>query len=325
MPARSNACFAVILALVSTCAQAQDGFPNRSLRMVVPFAAGGVTDIVARSIAPKLGEALGQAVVVDNRGGAGGTIGADMVAKAAPDGYTLVVATISTHAVGPSVFRNLSYDPLRDFAPVSQVATTPNVIATGASQPMRNMAELVALAKTQPGALSYGSSGAGSWNHLAGEVLNRAAGVDIVHVPYKGIAAGYPDLLSGRIHFIFDSLLPLSSYVKNGQMRLLAVTDAKRTAFAPEVPTVIEAGFAGYEFSQWIGVLAPAKTPPAVIARLHAEIAKVVRQPDVQAALAARGAEVIGNSPAEFERSIRADLARYGKAAKDAGVSIEIR
>ncbi len=325
MLARSNPCFAALLALVSTCAVAQDGFPNRPLRMVVPFAAGGVTDIVARTIAPRLGEALAQAVIVENRGGAGGSIGASAVARSPADGYTLVVATVSTHAVGPSVYRNLPYDPLQDFAPVSLVATSPNVIATGAGQRYRGIPDLMARAKAEPGKLTYGSSGVGSWNHLAGEVLNRAGGADIAHVPYKGIAAGYPDLLAGRVDFIFDSLLPLSAYVKNGQVRLLAVTDARRSRFAPDVPTVAEAGYGGYEFSQWIGVLALAKTSAAVIARLHAEIARIARNPEIQAALAERGADAVGSTPAEFERSIRADLARYGKAAQDAGVSIELK
>jgi tripartite-type tricarboxylate transporter receptor subunit TctC len=314
----------VVVAVLAAPAAAAEVYPTRPIRMVVPFAAGGITDIVARTVTPRMSEGLGRTIVIDNRGGAGGTIGADIVAKARPDGYTLVMATISTHAVGPSVYKKLPYDPQRDFAPISIVATAPNVIVTYGGFSGKSIKDLVDAARSQPGKFSYGTSGPGSWNHLGGVMLNKMAGIDMIHVPYKGVAAGYPDLLAGRVHILFDSLIPTIPYIKSGQMRALAVLDPKRARIMPDIPTMVESGYPAFQVMQWVGVLAPAGTPANVIARWHTEVVKALKHEDVQTQLTLRGAETVGNTPAEFARIIRADLERYGKAARDAGVSLEL-
>jgi len=305
----------------STLAQAQ-GYPTKPIRLIVPFAPGGGTDITGRSIALKLSEALGQTVVVDNRAGANGTIGADIAAKAAPDGYTLGMISTS-HSVNVSLFRKLPYDLIRDLAPITQATTQPYALVVHPSVAAKSVTELIALAKSRPGALNYGSSGTGGLSHLSGALLASLSGINLTHIPYKGGAPALTDVIAGQIQMLFSTILQSHAHIKTGRLRALAVTTAKRSPAAPELPTLHEAGVPGYEVSGWYGIMAPAKTPQPIVARLSQEIAKILHTREVGERLAADGSEPVGSTPQQFGAHIRSEVAKWNKVVQQAGIRME--
>jgi tripartite-type tricarboxylate transporter receptor subunit TctC len=298
---------------------AAQGFPSKPIRLIVPYPPGGTTDIVARPIAKGLQDALGQPVVIENKPGAGGNIGMDFVAKADPDGHTLAVSSVSTLAIGASLYKKLPYDVLRDLAPVTRVAAVPNVLAVHPSVPAHSVKELVAYAKAHPGSLRFGSAGSGTTVHLAGELFKSMARIDIEHIPYKGAAPAMIDLLGGRVQLMFDFLSSAMPHIKAHQLNALAVTGPKRSPLLPEVPTVSEAGLPGYEVYAAFGVLATARTPPAVIDRLQAEIVKLIGTPAMKEILASQGADAIGDTPQEFAAALRAEVEKWARVVKASG------
>jgi len=299
-------------------------YPQKPVRFIVPYAAGGAGDIFARTIAQKLSEAMGQQFIVDNRPGANGIIGMELVAKSPPDGYTIVMGNSAPMVLNPSLYAKLPYDPIKDFAPVTQGTLYPYILIVHPSIPVRSVAELVKLAKAQPGQLQYGSSGNGGANHLAGEIFKRAAGVNIVHVPFKGSAPALADVLGGQISMMFDTIVTTVPQLQSGKVRALAVTGAKRAPQTPDVPTVSESGYPGYAVTSWQSILAPANTPRAIVDRLHQETVKALRMPDVIDRLATRGGnELVGNTPEEFAKVIRSELALYSKVIKDANIRLD--
>ena len=304
-------------------AQAQAPYPAKPIRFIVPFAPGGVSDIVARTIAAKMGESLGQQVLIENRGGAGGTLGMDLLAKAAPDGYTIATGNISTQAIATSVYRKLPYDPLKDFAPISLVATATNVLAASPKLPVSSVRELVAYGKAKPGALSFASSGVGTIFHIAGEMLGTMTDINMVHIPYKGVALAYPDVIGGNVPLIFDSIISASGHVKAGRIKALALTGDRRSPVLPEVPTMAEAGVPGYALDFWIAIFAPAGTPAPVVQRLNAEINRALRQPDLIERMAAQGADVVGTTPEALMARVREDGPRMAKIVKAARIEPE--
>jgi tripartite-type tricarboxylate transporter receptor subunit TctC len=298
-------------------------YPARPIRFVVPFAPGGGGDIVGRIVAPKLSENLGQPVVIENRGGAGGTLGTEIGAKAAPDGYTLVLGNIGPLAVGPSLYERLNYDPVKDLAPVTLIASFPNLLVTHPSVPVRSVKDLVALAKARPGQLNYASAGSGTSTHLAAELLKVVAGISVVHVPYKGGAQAMTDLLAGNVAFYFGTVPSASGFVRSGKLRGIAVTSLVRSAAAPDIPTVAEQGYPGFETAAWYGVLVPIATTKEIIARLHAELVKTLAHPDVKQKLQAQGGDPVGNTPAQFGAYIASEIAKWSKVVKAAGVKAD--
>lgn len=298
-------------------------WPARPIRLIVPFPPGSSTDSAARLLAPKLGDALGQQMVIDNRAGASGNIGVEIGARAAPDGYTLLLGTASTHAVAASVNAKLGYDPVRDFAPLSLIGDSPYVLAVHPAVAAISVNELIALAKTRPGELSYASAGNASLAHLAGEWFSTKAGIRLNHVPYKSSALAVVDLLSGRINLQFGSISPTLPHIRSGRLRALATTGAQRISVLPDVPTVIESGVRGYEVSLWFGVLAPSATPAAIVARLNREITAILASADMQQALIAQGWEPAASTPAAFVRRIRDEIAKWREVVKTAGVRPE--
>ena len=298
-------------------------YPSRAIRYIVPFAPGGGQDAVARQLAPRLTEALGQPIVIDNRPGAGATIGAEIAAKSPPDGYTIFMASNTTHAINPHLYQKLGYDPIRDFAAVSQIASLANILVVHPSLPARSLRQLTALAKSRPGELHFGSPGNGTPAQLAGVMYNQAAGVQTVHVPYRGSGPALTSLLSGETQFMFGSMTSAIPLVKAGRLRALAVTGSKRSGAVPDVPTVAESGYPGFEATTWYGIAVPAGTPPAIVTRLHAAIVKVLAIPDMRAAFEAQGAETVGNAPAEFAAYIAAELKRYAKIVRDSGMRVD--
>jgi tripartite-type tricarboxylate transporter receptor subunit TctC len=313
----SGAALAVVVAAAAPVfAQA---FPARPARLVVPFPPGGPLDATGRLIAQKLGEAWGQSVVVENKPAAGGNIGADFVAKSPADGYTIVMGALSTHAVNPNLYAQMPYDAQKDFAPITLVAITPNVLVVNPALPVHSVKELVAYAKAHPGKLSFGSGSNGSAGHLAGELFKVDAGIDMVHVPYKGAAPATQALLAGDTQLMFDNLANAMAQVKAGKLRALAVTTAKRSALAPELPTMAEAGLSGFDISTWYGLLAPAGTPADVVRKWNADVTRILSSPDMRERLAAQGAEAAPDSPAEFAQFIASELARYARIVKASG------
>jgi tripartite-type tricarboxylate transporter receptor subunit TctC len=292
--------------------------------MVIPFPAGGATDIIGRAIAQKLGAILGQQVLVDNKPGAGGTIGADLVAKAPADGYTLLMATSSTHSVGPALNPRMPYDAFKDFAPVAHVANAPSVLVVGSSFPATSAQELVELLKAHPGKYNFGSSGIGTYPHLSAEMFKwRAGGLFVVHIPYRGTGLVVTDLIGGQIAFLMDSIVSSQTHIQAGRVKPLAVSGAKRSSALPNVPTFAEQGVPGMEFSNWFGVLVPAGTAPEVVTRLNRELNNVVRDPDVVATLARSGAEVTTGTPAQFAQVIRAEHEAWKAVIQRAGIKSE--
>ncbi len=313
-------CVAVCSSLVQT-ALAQN-YPAKPVRVIAASSPGSAVDIVARIIAQKLGEQLGQQVIVDNRAGAGGNLGAEIAAKAAPDGYTMFMGT-PAHAINSGLYRKLNYDLVRDFAPVGQVTSGQYVIVVHPSLPVKSVKELTALARAKPGQLNFASAGSGNATHLAGELFKSLARVNLVHVPYKGSGPALTDLVGGQVQLMFCNLTAALPHVKTGRLRALAVTGERRAAAAPELPTVIEAGVPGYVVDSWFGVLAPAATPRDIVARLNAELVQTMRAPDMRERLAAEGAEPVSSTPEQFAAFIKAEIAQWTRVVRDAKISME--
>jgi tripartite-type tricarboxylate transporter receptor subunit TctC len=313
----SAAAFAVAL---SAAAQT---YPSKPIKIIVPFPPGAATDTLARSVAQKMAEAFGQPVIVENKAGATGTIGSAGVAASPADGYMLLMATTSTHGIAPNLYKTSPYNPVKDFEPVSLIGWTPNVLAVNNSVKANSVKELIALAKSQPGKMTFASSGSGSSIHLAGELFKSMAGVDMLHVPYKGAAPALTDLIGGQVDIMFDTVAQSLPQIKAGRIKAIAVTTSRRSSVLPDVPTVSEAGLPGYEMAGWIGLLAPKGTPKEVIDKLHAEIVKIVKAPDVRARMAAAGVELMGSTPQEFGHVIATELPKYAKVMKDAGMQPE--
>jgi tripartite-type tricarboxylate transporter receptor subunit TctC len=297
-----------------------EGYPDHPLRLIVPYPPGASTDAVARIVGQKATTLLGQTVVVDNRGGASGNIGVETAARSAPDGYTLVLGTASTHAVAASVNSRLAYDPLNDFAPISLICSSPYVLAIHPTVAANDAAELIAFARANPGRINYASAGNASLAHLGGELFATLAGVKLNHVPYKSSNLAVVDLLSGRIELQFASIAPTIAHIRSGRLRALATTGAARVSALPSVPTVAESALAGYEVALWMGILAPAATPAPVVARLNREIATILNAPDLRDALIAQGLEPAASTPAAFSLRIRSEIAKWRKVAATAGV-----
>jgi tripartite-type tricarboxylate transporter receptor subunit TctC len=311
--------FGLLALVIAWGAAAQTTYPDKPIRMIVGFPPGGAPDTVARLLAQKLSEALGKPVVMDNATGAGGNIATERVAKAAPDGYTLGFVVNGQLVINPSLYK-LSYDPVKDFAPISQVTVTPNMLVVNTTVPAKNVQELVALARTHPGELTFASGGTGTGNHMAAELFKSVAGLDIRHIPYKGVLAAVPDLLGARVTMMFSPLPVVLPLVRDGKLRAIAVTSLKRSSSAPELPTIAESGYPGFEVTIWYGLLAPAGTPPAIVRRLHSETVKALASPDVRAKFAELGLEPIGNSPDEFAAIIKSEIPVWAKVIKDAGI-----
>jgi tripartite-type tricarboxylate transporter receptor subunit TctC len=317
------ACLAACLALVASAACAQGAYPSKPIRFVVPYPAGGPLDSVARLLAAKVSVSVSQPVVVDNKPGAGGNIGADAVAKAPPDGYTLLMGAVATHAINPSLYASMPYDAVKDFAPITQVASTPNVLVVNPAVPAADVREFIAYAKAHPGKLDFGSGSTGSAGHLAGELFKSMAGIDMTHVPYKGAAPAMQDLIGGQTHLMFDNLASALGQIQAGRVRALAVTTAKRSALAPQLPTIAESGLPGFDISTWFGVFAPAATPREVIEKLHAEFTRALAAPDVREKMLALGAEPVGSRPEEFAAYIRAEAGKYARLVKASGAKAD--
>ena len=314
---------AAAVSLSPLAAQAQPAFPTKPITIIVPFSAGGTTDILARVVGLYMGNDLGQPVVVDNRAGAGGNIGGQAAARAAADGYTLFMGTVGTHAINQSLYKKMPFDPIKDFAPLSRVAMVPNLLVANPSQPYKNVKEMIAYAKANPNKINFGSSGNGSSIHLSGELFKQMAGVDMQHVPYRGSAPAVSDLLGGQISVMFDNMPSAIPHVKGGKLRALAVTTAKRSPALPDVPTIAEAGVPGYEATSWFGLLAPAETPAPIVAKLNASILKALADPEVKKKLAEQGAEPYGEKPEQFAAFIQAETTKWGKVVKDSGASLD--
>ena len=308
--------------LTHTAAMAQ-AYPSKPVTIVVPFAAGGTTDILARIIGQALTAELGQSVVVDNRAGAGGNIGGQAAAKAAPDGHTLFMGTVGTHAINASLYKKMPFDPVKDFAPLTRVANVPNLLVANPAQPYKSVKDLIAYAKANPGKVNFGSSGNGSSIHLSGELFKSLAKVDMQHVPYKGSAPAVTDLLGSQIGIMFDNMPSAIQHVRSGKLVPLAVTTAKRSPELPNVPTIAEAGVPGYEATSWFGMFAPAGTPAPVLAKLNAAIVKLLAQPDVKKKINEQGAEVYSETPEQFAAFIQAESVKWGKVVKESGASLD--
>jgi tripartite-type tricarboxylate transporter receptor subunit TctC len=312
-----------LLGLHAGLAGAQMGYPSKPIRLMVPFPPGGSTDIVARIVAQKLGTQLGQSLVIENRGGAGGTLGTTQVAKAAPDGYSLVIGTTSTHVVAPSVYQRLEYDPVKDFAPISLIAVTPYLLVVNPAVKAGNVKELVALLKAQPGKMNYASAGVGSTTHLAMEMLKSVSSTYALHIPYNGNGPAGTAVIAGQVEILFGSLPALLPHAKSGRVRALAVGTPKRSPSLPDVPTVAESGYAGFDASLWLAFMAPAGTPPNLIERLNREIIAAVNAKETSEALDKNGAEPLTSTPAELAAMIKDGVGKYAKVVKAAGVKPE--
>jgi tripartite-type tricarboxylate transporter receptor subunit TctC len=303
-------------------AQGPEAWPARPIRLILPFPPGGGTDILGRLIAERLTAGLGQPVVTENRGGAGGNVGAEAAARSAPDGYTIVLVA-PTIAISPSLYSKLSYDPVKDFAPVSLVATVPNVMVTNPSVPADTLREFIALAKSRPGEMNFGSGGSGTSNHLAGELFNIVAGVKLVHVPYKGVNLAMNDVLSGRVQLVFIGVPAAAPHIKAGKLRALALVAPRRSSVLPEVPTAAEAGLPNFEVTTWYGILAPAGTQKAVVTRLNAELAKIMHAPEMKEKLDAMATDPVTSTPEEFEGLIKREIAKWGAVVRQAGLKAD--
>lgn len=308
---------------ISTAALAQAAYPSKPVRVIVPYPAGGTTDIIARIAANQLSERLKQPFIVENRTGASGAIGSQAVAQSAPDGYTLVMGTASSHGINSALQKNLPYDAVKDFAPVTVVANTPNIIIANTATPVKTLGDLVKLAKAEPGKINFGSTSPGGSPHMSAELLKMMAGIDMAHVPYKGAAPMLTDLIGGQVQIGFDNLPSSIGFVKSGKVRALAVTTAKRWPGAPDIPTVAESGVPGYEVSGWFGLLAPAGTPKDILLKLQSTVAEAVRMPEAARQLRDLGAEPVANTPDAFAREIRDDVDKWRKVVKTTGLKLE--
>ena len=307
----------------TTLAQTADNYPNRSITMVVAFPAAGTTDILARLIGQKLTDKFKQTVVIENRPGAGGNIGTAYVAKAAPDGYTIMMGTIGTQSINPSLYKKMPYDAAKDFVPITRAAMVPNLLVVNKDAPFNTLPEMMAYGKANPGKLTYGSSGNGTTLHLSGELFNLMSGSKITHIPYKGSTPAVADLMGGQISMIFDNMPSVIQQVKSGRLKALAVTSAQRNAQLPEIPTIQELGVAGYEVWSWFGLLAPAATPKPIVDKLNASIVDIIKQPDVQAKIIELGAVPVPETSAEFGAFIEAETLKWAKVIKEANIGID--
>ena len=298
-------------------------YPSKPIRIVAPFPPGGPADILSRIIGHKLSQSWGQQVIVDNRPGAGGNIGADLVAKAAPDGYTLLLGFVGTHAINASLYAKMPYDNVKDFEPVSQIAAVTIVLVVHPSVSALSIKELIALAKSKPGQLTFGSPGNGTPQHLAGQLFNTMAGVEMLHVPYKGAVPALTDLIGGQVSMIFSSMPPALPLVKTGKIRALGVTSATRSPAAPAIPTITESGLPGYEVNNWYGILAPRGTPKEIVSKLNAEIVKILNMPDVKESLAVQGAEPVSGTPEQFAAYIKEETEKWAKIVKYSGARLD--
>ena len=323
-PSRRRALCAVFCVALGAAAPARaEEFPSKPIRIVVPFAAGGGVDILTRALAQPLGERLGQQVLVDDRPGAGGNLGVDAVAKAPADGYTLVMATTGTHTINPGLYPKLPFDAERDFKPVTLIASVPNLLVVNPALGVDSAAALVALAKSKPGALSFASFGNGASNHLSGEMLKSLTGIDVAHVPYKSAPQAVTDLMAGQTAFAFVNTPLALPHVRSGKLKALAVTGAKRSAATPEFPTMQEAGVPGFVVESWYGLMAPAGTPDAVIARLHKEVLAVLATPELREFFAKQGADVVTTTPAEFAAMVKTERARWAEVIRTSGAKVD--
>jgi tripartite-type tricarboxylate transporter receptor subunit TctC len=311
---------ACLFAAASACAQS---YPSKAIRFVAPFPPGGPADILSRTIGQNLAESWGQQVIVDNRAGAGGNIGAEIVAKAPPDGYTLLMGFVGTHAINSSLYSKLPFDPVRDFEPVALVAMVTIILVVHPSVPVKSVKELITLAKAKPGELSFGSPGNGTPQHLAGELFDTMTGVKMVHVPYKGAVPALTDLLGGRLSMIFSSMPPALPHVQTGKLRALGVTSSTRSPAAPDVPTIAQSGLKGYEVINWYGVLVPAKTSKEIVGKLNGEIVRIMNLPAVKERLAAQGAETFTSTPEKFADYIRTETDKWAKVVKFSGAQLD--
>ena len=310
---------AVLLPLPS----AAQGFPTKPLTIIVPFTPGGTTDLLARIVGQELAAELGQPVVIDNRAGAGGNIGAQAAARAPADGHTLFMGTVGTHAINAALYKKLPYDPVKDFVPLTRVATVPNVLVANPAQPFKTVPELIAYARANPGKVNFGSAGNGSSIHLSGELFKTMAKVDMQHVPYKGSAPAITDLLGNQIAIMFDNLPSALPYVRSGKLRALAVTTAKRSPELPDVPTIAEAGVPGYEAMSWFGLFVPAGTPAPVVGKLHSAIVKVLNKPEVKKRIAEQGGEAHPETAEKFAAFIQSESAKWSKVVQASGASVD--
>jgi tripartite-type tricarboxylate transporter receptor subunit TctC len=306
----------LVLGADSACAQE---YPNKAIRLIIPFAPGGTNDVIGRLMAAKLGEMLGQQVIPDNRAGAGGTVGIELVVKTPPDGYNLVIGNIATLAINPTLYPKLSYDPLRDLQPVTLIAKVPQVLVAHPSLPAKNTRDLITLAKARPGELAYGSGGNGSGAHISGEMLKMLAHISLTHIPYKGVGPAQIDLLAGQIQLVFGGVPSVAPQVKAGRLRALGITGPKRVVTFPDVPTIVESGVANYESTMWYGVLAAAATPQAVVMKLHGAVNRALRTPDLNERLLADGSEPSGILPDEFTAFIKSEIARWAPVIRASG------
>ena len=312
-----------MLACCAFAAHAQVQYPVKPIRIIVAYTPAGTTDILARAIGQKFTEAWKQPVIVENRPGANGNIGTEVAAKAPPDGYTLLMGTAGTHGVNPGLYPKLPYDAVKDFAPISLTAVVPNILVVTNALPVKNVQELIAYAKKNPGKLTFGSPGIGSTGHLSAELFKTLAGIDMTHVAYKGSAPTLQDLMGGQIQVVIDNIPPYLPQVKAGKIRALAVTPAKRSPAAPELPTMAEAGVKGYDAASWFGLLAPAGTPPEIVAQLSEETRRILNLPDVREKLLSLGAQPAGSTPEEFARFIDAEIAKWGRVIRSANVTLQ--
>jgi tripartite-type tricarboxylate transporter receptor subunit TctC len=319
----SKLAVALVSAFIATAAHAQSkgagDYPNKPVRLVVPFTPGGPTDIQGRMLADKLTQKLGQQVIVDNRGGANGNIGMEIVARAPADGYNLVIATVGTWAVNPHLY-NLPFDVVKDFAPITQVSTSPGVLVVHPSVEAKNVKELIALAKAKPGALNYGSSGIGGFGHISGEMFNYMTGTKMTHVPYKSSAPSLTDLITGQIQVLFNNMISTTPHVQAGRVRALATTGAKRSPALPDLPTIAESGIPGYENSSWSAVAARAGTPKPIVDRLYRDLVDILQSPDIKQKHAEVGAEIVASKPEQFHAYLRSEVAKFGKLVKATGI-----
>ena len=316
----SVAMSAAVIASAGVYAQA---YPEKSVRVIVPFAPGGSTDIVARIMSQKLTERLKQSVVIDNRGGGGGNIGSDLVAKAPPDGHTLLIGTVGSLTINPSLYKKMPYNPLRDLTPIAYFGSTPNVLVVHTSLPVKSVKELIALARSKPGQLNYAAAGTGGSVHLAGELFKSLAKVDMVHVPYKGSGPALIDLLGGQTQLMFSTMPPALPHVKSGRLRALGMTGAKRSPLVPDLPTIAESGLPGYEITQWWGLLGPAAMPAAIVTRLNSETNAILQQPDVKERFSNEGADTAPNTPVWFASYMKSEVAKWAKVVKASGATAD--
>jgi tripartite-type tricarboxylate transporter receptor subunit TctC len=314
--------FALMAFAIGASAQPEQSYPSKAVRLIVTYPPGGATDIMARMLGEKLTQRLGQQIIIDNRGGANGNIGMELAVKAPADGYTLVLTTVGTWAVNPSLYK-LTFDVTKDFAPIMQISSSPGVLVVHPSTPVKSVKELVALAKAQPNKLHYGSAGIGGFGHICGAIFTLMSGTHMVHVPYKGAGPAQVDLLAGQIEVLFNDAIPTMPYLRSGRMRGLAVTSIKRMPILSELPTIDEAGVKGYDNSSWMAIGAPTGTPREIIAKLNNELAAVLKLPDIQEKAAAAGAVIVGGSPEHFGEYLRSEIAKFRRIVKDASITLQ--